>query len=193
MVYCMLACDLSVIYYSKFFFRYYFYLGGRFPSLTWDFLHYELWHTDPAVQQDHFSKFISCISQVDRYLNPNQSGIPADSKGVACWYFNTNSPMPRLYNCKKRQKRLTLRVRLRYLENSDQCLKFTSCISLTVKLDLDLKTGVKNLTLTELSKYCNFAAKSRDEKSTKGVALVFKDRWGGPFFIRFFGHFHGEK
>ena len=24
------------------------------------------------------------------YLNPNQSGIPADSKGLACWYFNTN-------------------------------------------------------------------------------------------------------
>ena len=23
-------------------------------------------------------------------FNPSQSGIPADSKGVACWYFNTN-------------------------------------------------------------------------------------------------------
>ena len=23
------------------------------------------------------------------YLNPNQSGMPADSKGVACWYFKT--------------------------------------------------------------------------------------------------------
>ena len=22
-------------------------------------------------------------------LNPNQSGMPADSKGVACWYFTT--------------------------------------------------------------------------------------------------------
>ena len=36
-------------------------------------------------------------------LNPNQSGIPVVSKGVACWYFNTylcwsfntNYPMPR--------------------------------------------------------------------------------------------------
>ena len=71
-------------------------------------------------------------------LNTNQSGIPADSKGVACWYFNTNwcwsfntnSPMPRLWYCKKRQKRLTLRARLRYLENSDQCIKFTGCSSL---------------------------------------------------------------
>ena len=23
-------------------------------------------------------------------FNPDQSGMPADSKGVACWYFNTN-------------------------------------------------------------------------------------------------------
>ena len=23
-------------------------------------------------------------------VNPNQSDMPADSKGVACWYFNTN-------------------------------------------------------------------------------------------------------
>ena len=45
--------------------------------------------------------------------------------------------------------------------------------------DLDLKTGVnplhKKLTLTELSKYHDFATKSRDENGTKGVALVFKD------------------
>ena len=54
-------------------------------------------------------------------------------------------------------------------------------------LDLDLET--KNLTLTEISKYRNFAAKSRDEKSTKGVAFVFKDRRGGPVFIRFFAIF----
>ena len=56
-------------------------------------------------------------------VNPNQSGIPADSKGVAYWYFNTNCPMPRLWYCKYRQKRQTLRARLRYLENSDQCIK----------------------------------------------------------------------
>ena len=53
-------------------------------------------------------------------------------------------------------------------------------------LDIDLKTGVNTLkwTLTELSKLSNFAAKSRDpyapshtpEKSTKGGALVLKDR-----------------
>ena len=46
-------------------------------------------------------------------------------------------------------------------------------------LDLDLKNwglSLKNMTLTELSKYRDFAAKRRDEKSTKGVALVFKDR-----------------
>ena len=66
-----------------------------------------------------------------RFFNPYQSGILANSKRVACWYFNTNwywsfntnYPMPRLWYCKKRQKRLTLRAWLRYLENSDQCIK----------------------------------------------------------------------
>ena len=70
-------------------------------------------------------------------FNPNPSGIPADSKEVACWYFNTkwcwsfntNYLMPRLWYCKKWQKHLTLRALLRYLENSDQCINFTSCSS----------------------------------------------------------------
>ena len=47
---------------------------------------------------------IYLFSSVKQGLNPNQSGIPADSKGAACWYFytnwcwsfNTNSPIPRL-------------------------------------------------------------------------------------------------
>ena len=86
--------------------------------------------------------------------------------------------------CKKRQKRLTLRARLRYLENSDQCIKWTSCSSLYAwSWSKNWGQSLKNLTLTELSKYRNFAAKSRDEKSTKGVALVFKDRWDGPRFL----------
>ena len=131
-------------------------------------------------------------------VNPSQSGIPADSKGVACWYFNTNwcwsfntnYPMPRLWYCKKRQKRLTLRAQLRYLENSDQCIKFTSCSSSYAwSWSKNWGQSLYNLTLTELSKYCNFAAKSQNEKSTKGVAFLFKDRWGGPDFILFFAIF----
>ena len=51
------------------------------------------------------------------FFNPNQSGIPADSKGVACWYFNTNFPRTHHWYSTKREKRLTLRARLRYLEN----------------------------------------------------------------------------
>ena len=51
------------------------------------------------------------------FFNPNQSGIPADSKGVACWYFNTNFPRTHHWYSTKREKRLTFRARLRYLEN----------------------------------------------------------------------------
>ena len=40
-------------------------------------------------------------------------------------------------------------------------------------LDLELKTEVNPLTLTELSKYHDFAAKSQDGKSTKGVACWY--------------------
>ena len=77
-----------------------------------------------------------------------------------------------------------------YLKNSDQCIKFTSCSSLNAwSWYKNWGQSLKNLTLTELSKYRDFAAKSRDEKSTKGVALVFKDRWGRPVFIRFFAIF----
>ena len=102
----------------------------------------------------------------------------------------TNSPMPRLWFCKKRQKRLTLRARLRNLENSDQWIKFISCSSLYAwSWYKNWGQSLKKLTLTEFSKYRDFAAKSWDEKSTKGVALVFKDCWGGPVFNRFFAIF----
>ena len=52
-----------------------------------------------------------------------------------CWSLNSY--------CKKRQKHLTLRAWLRYLKNSDQCIKWTSLIH--SMLDLDLKTGVNPL------------------------------------------------
>ena len=71
----------------------------------------------------------------------------------------TNSPMPRLWYCKKRQKCLTLRARLRYLENSDQCKKWTSCSSLyDWSWSKNWGQSLTSLTLTELSKYRNFAA-----------------------------------
>ena len=53
-------------------------------------------------------------------------------------------------------------------------------------LDLDLKTGVNPL---KTWPWLSHAAKSQDEKSSKGVALVFKDRWGGPVFIHYFAIF----
>ena len=91
-----------------------------------------------------------------------------------CWSFNTNYPMPHLWYCKKRQKRLTLRAWLSYLENSDQCIKFTSCSSCFAwSWSKNWGQSIYNLTLTELSKYCSFAAKSRDEESTKGVACWY--------------------
>ena len=123
------------------------------------------------VQKNNFLNICS--------VNPNQSGFPDDSKGVTCWYFNTNwfwsfntnYPMSRLWYCKKRQKRMTLRAWLRYLENSDQCIKFTSCSSFYAwSWSINWGQSLQNLTLTDHSEYCDFAAKSRDEKSTKGVA-----------------------
>ena len=48
-----------------------------------------------------------CLCMIISFIctvNPNQSGIPADFKGVACWHWY----------CKKRQERVTLRAQLGY-------------------------------------------------------------------------------
>ena len=68
-------------------------------------------------------------------------------------------------------------------------------------LDIDLKTGVNTLklTLTELSKLSNFAAKSRDpyapshtpEYQRRGIGT--KRPLMQPGFYSFFCHFHGKK
>ena len=124
-----------------------------------------------AVTVPNFFDFGSKTSESYPF-NPNKSGLPANSKGVPCWYFNTNWCWS--FNTKrKRQKRLTLRARLRYFENSDQHIKFSSCRSLYAL------SWSKNWGQSFKILYRDFATKKQNEK-------VFKDRWGGPVFIRFF-------
>ena len=63
-----------------------------------------------------------CLKTVLRKIVPNGT--------IQIWLgLIPTSPMPHLWYCKKQQKRLTLRARLSYLENSDQCIKCTSCSS----------------------------------------------------------------
>ena len=81
-----------------------------------------------------------------------------------CWSLNSY--------CKKRQKHLTLRAWLRYLKNSDQCIKWTSLIHSMYAWSWSKNWGqsLKNVTLTKLSKYCDFAMKSLDEKRS-GIGI----------------------
>ena len=60
-----------------------------------------------------------------------------------------------------RQKRLTLRAGLRYLKNSDHCIKWTNCSSLHAwSSPKKLGQSLWNLTFKELSKSSVFAAKN---------------------------------
>ena len=88
--------------------------------------------------------------------------------------------------CKKRQKRLTLRARLRFLENSDQCIKFTSCSSFYA---WSWSNPCKTWPWRSSQSIAILLRKAQMRRVPWSGMLVFKDRWGGLVFVRYFASF----
>ena len=74
-------------------------------------------------------------------FNPNQSGIPPDSKGVACWSFNTNYPMLHAFGTVKNGKNASL-WELGWGTQRTQISVENLPIVVHCMLDLDLNTEV---------------------------------------------------
>ena len=71
--------------------------------------------------------FTECSESHGISINSNQRGMPASTKKGA---LEEKIQLAEGGVCFSRQKRWTLRARLRYLKKSDHCIKWTNCSSL---------------------------------------------------------------